>query len=317
MEKFPRIGLGTLNIPNNDAGTENIRLAIEDAGYRYIDTARHYGNHEVIGKALNDLFTRKVVKREELWITTKLPNYKHHPEDVEGECRQALKELQIEYLDLYLVHWPFAHQQNNAANGLHTKGKPGVFPTDENGNIILDRSISFIDTWIAMENLVKLGLVKRIGVCNATIELLERIRYDKRVTIQPYVDQVELHVYMQQNPLIDYCEKRNIQITGFFVLGGDGHIEGPKILEDPVLNEVAKEVNQPPSLVAIKYILSLSQNINVIIKSSSLEHLKSNLNPGFDLTEEQMNKLAGLQRCFRFANQIPVFQKFCPFSDNW
>lgn len=311
MKQFPRIGLGTLNIPNNEQGTENIRLAVEDAGYRYIDTARYYSNHEAIGVALHDLLSRGVVKREEIWVTTKLPNYKHHPEDVEPECRQALKELQIDYLDLYLVHWPMAHE--NPTDMKLT----GIVPLDERGNPIWDRSVSFIDTWLAMEKLVEKGLVKRIGVCNATIELLERIRYDKRVTIQPYVNQVELHLYMQQGPLIDYCEKRNIEITGFFLLGGDGHIPGPKLLEDPVLNEVAKEVGQSPGSVAIKYILDLSPRINVIVKSSNLNRLKSNLHPDFELTPEQKKKLQGLQQCFRFANQIPAFQRGCPFSDNW
>lgn len=108
-----------------------------------------------------------------------------------------------------------------------------------------------------MEKLVEKGLVKRIGLCNATIELLERFRYDPRVKIQPYANQVECHLYMQQEPLIDYCQKHNIFITGFFLFGGDGHIEGVRLLEDPVLNNVAKEVGQPAGSVEIKFILSI------------------------------------------------------------
>ncbi|OHS92973.1 1,5-anhydro-D-fructose reductase [Tritrichomonas foetus] len=306
MDTFPRNGLGTLNMPNNESGTEAVRCAIEDAGYRMIDCAVHYNNHEAVGRAFHDVLTRGVVKREELWITTKLPNYRHKPEEVEAECRQNLKDLQLDYLDLYLVHWPISYDEP-------TSKQIATFPLNDYG-AIAQTHVPFIDTWNEMEKLVEKGLVKHIGVCNMTIEMLERIRYEPRVKIQPYVNQVECHLYMQQGPLVDYCTKRKMHITGFFLFGGDGHIPGPRLLEDPVLQEVAKEVGRPAGSVAIKFVLNLSPIMTVIVKSSSLAHQKSNLNTNFELTEDQMNRLRSRQR-FRYANEVEAIYKSNIFSD--
>ena len=165
-------------------------------------TAACYENQQTIGEAIHKVLENGKIKREELWVTSKLWNENHDPACVEETCRQTLKDLQVDYLDLYLMHWPCDFQAVSGAGDATT------------GKITLGHT-PLIETWKAMEKLVEKGLVKHIGTSNFTINMLERFRFSKEVKIQPYLNQVEFNLYMQQEPMRDYLHKRGIRMGGY------------------------------------------------------------------------------------------------------
>ena len=294
MEKVPKIALGTFLITNEKEVKKTITFAVEKAGYRRIDTASVYDNEKAIGKALKDLFKRKVVKREELFITTKLHNKDHYPSDVAKAARLSLKNLQLDYIDLYLIHYPFSMQYNEKGEVLtHKDGTPKY------------NKIPLIDTWKAMEQLVKDGIVKRIGVSNFSIEQMERIRYIPDITIQPFCNQVEMHLYNQNQPLIQYLASRNIYIEAFSPFGSspEKRIDSdPLIMNDPVLNEISKELNVSPYQLELKFLLQLGENVVVVPKSVHEKFLIENISLNFSISEENMAKLKLCERCYRLSD---------------
>ena len=297
MESIPRVGLGTWKSPNTNEVTEAVRYAIEEAGYRHIDCAAIYMNEKAVGDAIKDVISRGVVKRSDLWITSKLWNADHAPEDVENACRKTISDLQCDYLDLYLIHNPMAFRKGDCPS-LEDVKKP--YPTVD---------IPIVDTWKAMQPLVEKGLVRHIGVSNFTIELMEKLRYAEGVTIQPYANQVECHLYMQQGALAQYLRSRGIMLTAYSPLGSmdSGITKGVNILKDPVLLEVANELNQTPAAVELKFLLELSPNIQVIPKSVTKSRIKENNQLNFELSESQMQRLIKRERCTRFANFYEFF----------
>ena len=279
MQHFPPLGFGTFLSNANEVG-EAVKVAVEKGGYRHIDCAPVYGNEVEVGKALKDLFDRKVVKREELWITSKLWNDMHDPKDVEIACKKTLHDLQLDYLDLYIAHWPIAFKKGTST------------PTYD---------IKFVDTWKAMEKLVEKGLVKRIGVSNTSIEYLEKLCNTPGLKIKPYTNQVELHIYQQQEALLLYCEKHNIMVTGYSPLGSPGysHPHTPVLLKDEVLNAVAKELNRPVVNVAIRFLQQLSKNVSVLVKSVNAQRVIENAKLDFSLNNDQMDRLRKRNLCIR------------------
>ena len=293
---IPRIGLGTYKSTDPVALKNAVHDAIEECGYRHIDCASYYQNQTVIGETLSEIFAKGKIKRDDIFITSKLWNTKHRPDLVIPDLKKTLKELQLDYLDLYLMHWPVAFQ---------SREDDELLPRGPDGAMILDK-IDILDTWKELEKCVELGLTKRIGVSNFSIDQLERLRYDPDVKIQPYCNQVECHLFHQQIPMYEYLEKRKMFMTCYTCLGRATLIGpfGVPLLQDEVLNEVAKEVGKSPAQVNLKFLLSMSPYVTVIPKSLRKENILANIHLDFELNEEQLNKLRSRQRAFRFVNPI-------------
>ncbi|CAG9763998.1 unnamed protein product [Ceutorhynchus assimilis] len=291
--EMPIVGLGTWRgKPEEMENAVNVALEV---GYRHIDTAFNYNTEESIGKVLKEWIGSGKVKRENLFITTKLPNYGNRPSDVERFLNLSLQKLQLDYVDLYLIHMPFGFLLNESTMSPMVK---------ENGEFCLDTA-DYVDTWKVMEEQVKKGKIKSIGVSNFNAKQLKRL-YES-AEIKPSVLQVELHAYLQQKQLREVCKGLNVAVTAFSPLGSPGannHFstkynyelnDFPDILGHPEVNEIALKHNKTPGQILLKHLVE--QNVIVIPKSSNSERLKSNISLfDFELTREDTDKLDQLDR---------------------
>ncbi|KAJ3320845.1 Aldose reductase, partial [Gonapodya sp. JEL0774] len=211
--EMPTFGLGTwLAAPG--VVEEAVKVAIE-AGYRHIE------NEAEIGAALQSLFDRGVVRREDVFYTSKLYNTFHRADLVKKACKHTLNVMGLDYLDLYLVHWPISFQPQDDLSIL--------LPRGEDGNVIVDHSIKIEDYWPAMEDLYTSGLVRAIGVSNFSIVQIQHLLTFCKV--RPVVNQIEMHPYLPQTELIEYCKTEGIVCTAYTPFG---RVEEPKLMEDPV-----------------------------------------------------------------------------------
>lgn len=244
-DKIPVIGMGTFGSDNYGAEeiAEAVRVAIK-MGYRHLDCAAVYGNEKEIGDVLRDLFQEGVVKREELWITSKVWNDKHH--DVKGACKDSLKKLGLDYLDLYLVHWPFPN---------HHPPMVDVESRDPHARPYIHEE--YMAVWKAMEQLADDGLVRNIGTSNMTRAKMELLLRDCR--IKPVCNEMELHPHFQQPELKKYFEDQGITVIGFSPIGSPNRPERDKTpedtvpIEDPVIVEIARKHGVHPAVICIKW----------------------------------------------------------------
>lgn len=287
-DELPAIGLGTWKSEKGEVG-KAVKSAI-DTGYRHIDCAATYGNEAEIGEAFSEVFKKGEVKREELWITSKLWNSSHKKEDVIPALKKSLKDLQLKYLDLYLIHWPVAF-------------KPEVsYPESDDDYLPLEEA-PIIETWNMLIEAKKSGLVKHIGVSNFSITKLKDLM--GKTNQPPEMDQVELHPFLQQDDLLNFCKSNNIHMTGYSPLGSGDRSSSlkaedePSLLDDEVINEIAKKHDASPAQVLIKW--HLTRGTAVIPKSTNPKRIKQNLeSANLDLTEEDLSKISDLDRHFRY-----------------
>ena len=296
------IGLGTLNL-ERDQVLPALRSAILTAGYRRIDCAPVYFNEDVIGDALHDILSSspRVIQREDLFVVSKLPSALHR--NVEAAVRKSLSDLRLDYLDLYLIHWPVAFYPVAIHPG---RGWENEDIDDSDGGKRIDPRVSVHDTWRAMEDLVDMGLVRHIGVSNFPVMLLhELLSRDPR--IPPAVNQCEAHPYLQQENLLHYCQKRGIHFQAYSPLGTPGYKEThePALLQDPVLVELAAKYQVSPAQICLAW--ALQRGTSVVAKSTSPEHQIDNLlitssssSPTWSLSEEDMARIKGINRNYRF-----------------
>lgn len=286
---MPAIGLGTWKSNPGEVG-QAVKTAIIN-GYRHIDCAAVYGNETEIGVALAELFQEGVVKREDLWITSKLWNDSHQSQYVIDALKKTLSDLQLEYLDLYLIHWPVAF-------------KHGVQPQSSEDFLSLEE-VPIIETWTKMEEAVKLGLTKHIGVSNFSIKKLKDLL--SKATIKPEVNQVELHPFLQQNELVQFAKENQIILTGYSPLGSGDRSVGMKKADEPSLlnNEVIAEVAKANGCTTAQVLIAwqVQRGTAVIPKSTNADRLKQNLESALcRLSEEDIKKINGLDRHYRYVD---------------
>src|SRR5208282_4902969 len=237
---IPALGFGTL-IPDPMATRTATKAALE-AGFRQLDAAERYRNEKEVGEAIQEVFKAGKIKREEVFIATKLWNNNHRPERVKPAFEASLQRLQIDYVDCYIIHTPFAFQPGNEQD-----------PRDERGQVIYDSGVTLVDTWRALERLVDDGQCKSIGFSDVTLDKLREIVAAAR--IKPAVVQVESHPYLPEWELLDFCRERGIVLLAFAALG---HGMAPKVLDDPVITSIAQRVHKTPAKVALAWAVQRS-----------------------------------------------------------
>ncbi len=232
---MPALGFGTL-IPDPVATQQATKAALE-TGFRALDTAERYGTEAQVGAAMKEVFAAGKIKREEVFVATKLWNTNHRPERVQPSFEASLKKLQLDYLDLYLIHTPFAFQPGDAPD-----------PRDAEGNVIYDRGVKLEETWGALEELVRAGKCKAIGLSDVGLEKVQEIV--AVAAIKPAVVHVESHPYLPEWELLDYCRQNGIVLQAFAPLG---HNSEPNLLADPVIMAIARRVGKTPAQVLLAW----------------------------------------------------------------
>ena len=232
---IPAVGFGTL-IPDPVATTEATKTALE-VGFRHLDCAERYCNEEAVGDGMQAAFRAGAIRREDVFVTTKLWNTNHRPGRVKPAFDGSRRRLQVDYVDCYLIHTPFAFRAGDEQD-----------PRDERGQVIYDHGVRLIETWQALERLVDDGQCNAIGLSDVNLEKLREVVAAAR--IKPAVVQVESHPYLPEWDLLDFCRAHGIVLLAFAALG---HGLNPRMLDDPVIISIARRVHKTPAQVALAW----------------------------------------------------------------
>ncbi|WP_433735981.1 aldo/keto reductase [Pseudomonas putida] len=254
--RMPAAGFGTL-FKDLSVTTQAITHALE-AGFRHFDCAERYRNEEDVGVALRAFMDAGKANREELFITTKLWNTNHRPERVLPAFEASCRRLQVDYIDCYLIHTPFAFQAGDDQD-----------PRDVFGHVLYDAGVTLIETWRALEALVDEGRCKSIGLSDITLEALKEIVAEAR--IKPAVVQVESHPYLPEWELLEFCQQHGIVVLAFAPLG---HGMEPNVLEEPVITGIAQRVRKTPAQVALAW--AVQRGAAFLTTSATLSHIQEN-----------------------------------------
>jgi alcohol dehydrogenase (NADP+) len=279
---MPALGFGTL-IPDTTLTRTATRDAL-DAGFRHFDCAERYGNEQQVGEALQAGVAAQGIAREDIFVTTKLWNTNHRPQRVEPAFQVSLDRLKLGYLDLYLIHTPFAFQPGDNQD-----------PRDQNGKVLYDNGVTLLDTWRAMESLVDGGKCRAIGLSD--ISLNELLPIYESARIKPAVVQVEAHPYLPETELLEFCKQKGIVLLAFAPLG---HGIKPGLLEDPVISEVAARVGKTPAQVLLAW--AIQRGTAVLTTPKTAARAKEN----FDISalpEDALNEINRIQTRQRL-NQV-------------
>jgi len=295
---MPMLGLGTWKIDRSHCA--DVVVAAAKAGYRHFDCACDYGNEQEVGQGIGRIINEGIATREELWITSKLWNTYHAKERVRPACEKTLSDLGLDYVDLYLIHFPIAlkfvpFEERYPPEWFHDPkaSSPGL----------VTEPVPIRETWEAMESLVEAGLAKNIGICNFGVSLIrDMLTYAK---IRPSVLQVELHPKLTQEKLLRYCGQEEIAVTAFSPFGPSSYYqlgmadESESLIDHVVVREIAMEAGQTPGQVLLRW--AVQRGTIVIPKASSEQHLLENAAIfDFDLTKDQMIRLSALNENRRF-----------------
>ena len=254
--EMPAVGFGTL-FRDLSVTTQAVKAALE-TGFRHFDCAERYRNEESVGVALQEVLQTGKVRREELFITTKLWNTNHRPERVEPAFAASCRRLQVDYIDCYLIHTPFAFQPGDDQD-----------PRDFQGHVIYDSGVTLIETWRALERLVDEGRCKSIGLSDITLEALKELVAVAR--IKPAVVQVESHPYLPEWELLEFCQEHGIILLAFAPLG---HGMEPNVLEEPVMTAIAQRLQKTPAQVALAW--AVQRGTAFLTTSATPSHIQEN-----------------------------------------
>ena len=306
---MPAIGLGTFG--SDHASPAQVADAVKGAvlaGYRHLDCASVYGNEAAIGGALAQLFTQGI-RRDELWITSKVWNDKH--DDVLGSCMKSLEDLRLDHLDMYLVHWPFPnfHPPGCSVDARSPDAKPYIHE-------------DFVRTWRQMEQLVEMGLTRHIGTSNMTVAKLKLLLRDARV--KPAINEMELHPHFQQPELFEFVRRNGIEPVGYCPIGSPGRPERDRTpedtvdVEDPVIVSIARRLGVHPAVVCLKWAMQRGQT--PIPFSTNPRNYMANLRAAVSepLSDDDMRAIAGIDRnCRLIKGQVFLWKEDQSWEDLW
>lgn len=306
--EMPVLGLGTW-LSKEGEGVDALKAAI-DAGYRHIDTAYFYQNEKEVGQAIREKIAEGVIRREDIFVTTKLWNTYHHPDHVQQAFEKSLENLDIEYIDLYLMHTPMGYRYKGWT-------PEDLMPYDLDGKLEFS-DVDYVDTWKAMEQLLKTGKVKSLGVSNFNSEQITRLLSE--CEFKPVTNQVECSPGLNQRPLTAFCKEHDITLTAYSPLGRPNYYEKdpenvPKpALDDPRVAEMAKKYGKTPGQIILRYLIELGTI--PIPKSSNVDRIRQNIDIfDFKLTEEEIKVMDGFhtgKRSVPFS--LCLNNKYYPFN---
>jgi D-xylose reductase len=315
--ELPVVGLGMWKVPNASCA-QLVQQAVA-RGYRHFDCACDYGNEQEVGTGLHQAISSGECRREDLWITSKLWNTYHRGEHVELACRKSLTDLQLDYLDLYLIHFPIAQK----FVPIEDRYPPGWFyePEAAEPKMALDR-VPISETWAAMEKLKQDGLVKHIGVCNFGTSLLRDLLNYASEPVS--VLQVESHPYLTQEKLLRFCRDNHIAFTAFSPFGASSYHElgmadpGDSLLEVPEIKAIGTAHGKSPAQVLLRW--GSQRGTAVIPKTSRPARLVENLDIlNFELNQAEMDAISSLDKNHRYNDPgvfcEAAFNTFCPIYE--
>lgn len=309
-DRIPAVGMGTFG--SDKFGAEEIAKAVKGAasvGYRHFDCAAAYHNEDSIGESLAEIMT--LIDREELWITSKLWNDSHGKGNVIPACKKSLADLKLDYLDLYLVHWPFPNYH-----------APGVDVDSRDPDAEPYIHEHFMETWHEMEKLVKMGLVRHIGTSNMTIPKMELLLRDAE--IKPACNEMELHPHFQQPEFFKYCKEKGIVPIGFTPIGSPNRPDRDKTendtvdIEDPVILRIAENHGVHPAVVCVKWAVQRGQ-VPIPFSIRPDEYL-SNLQSAVEdpLSDKEMEEISNIDKgCRLIKGQVFLWEGAESWRDLW
>ena len=292
---IPVIGLGTWK-SNVGEVYQAVRWALK-LGYKHFDCASIYNNQQEIGQAFTDAFREDNLKREDIFVTSKLWNDSHYPQDVLPELKQTLKELKLDYIDLWLMHWPIAQKKGT------------TIPQNDEDMISLSK-LDLSLTYKEMEKAQKQGLTKSIGVSNFGKKNLEHIISECEII--PSINQIESHPYLTQSDLIDFCKKNMITVTAYSPLGSGTSSNDYNLLKDKTITSIAHKLNITPAQVLLSW--QINRGVIVIPKSVKEQHLRDNLKAiNIQLDNKDMQEIEALNKNHRYIDGSAfAYQDYTP-----
>ncbi|WP_406695954.1 aldo/keto reductase [Singulisphaera sp. Ch08] len=316
-DEMPLIGLGLWKIDRADAARA-VREALR-SGYRHLDSACDYGNEAEVGEGIRQAIEEGICRREELWVTSKLWNTYHAKEHVRPAVERSLRDLGLDHLDLYMIHFPIA-MEYVPFEKQYPPGWISDHAHPERGMKLA--KVPGHEVWEAMEELVQAGLVRNIGICNYNTALLrDLLCYAK---IRPAVLQVELHPYLTQEKLLRFCHEEGIAVTGFSPLGAPSYVPlgaatlEESVMEEDVVRDVAQRHGKTPAQVVLRW--GVQRGTSIVPKTSKFERMIENRSIfDFELTDDEMRSITALNRNRRFNDPgvfcEAAFHTFCPIYE--
>ena len=267
---IPALGFGTL-IPDPLATKQATKTALE-VGFRHFDCAERYRNEQAVGDAMQEVFKAGTIRREDVFVTTKLWNNNHRPDRAKPAFEASRRRLRLDYVDCYLIHTPFAFRPGDEQD-----------PRDEHGQVIYDDGVTLVETWQALERLVDEGQCKSIGLSDIGLEKVQEIV--KAARIKPAVVEVESHPYLPEWELLDFCRQQGIVLLAFAPLA---HGMEPKLLDNPVITTIAQRVHKTPAQVALAW--AIQRGTALLTTSTTPRYIQENFEVS-TLPEDAMQEI--------------------------